>query len=142
VTAEAVPDGRTDLVEVTVTPWTETLLTDVSTEVDDEERVYRLPAGLVEAYEHAVKTVYDLSGTIADYVEGRETAQEQSPRPAVAGVARPVFGDPRYCWNPVKHLPHDFAYQVGDRAGRYYCHGDGQMAAQILGIEQAQESHG
>lgn len=123
-----------ELVEVVVGEPTETLLHTVSRDLDGDDDPVAVPVGLVEAWERAHETLYWLGETLLAYAQGRRHRDDPLPPHTV----RPQFGDPRYCWNPVRHDPHTFRYSyLGHddiRTGVYECDGDGRMAAAVLGV--------
>ncbi|WP_431881716.1 hypothetical protein [Micromonospora chalcea] len=51
-----------------------------------------------------------------------------------AGAVTVAPGDPRYCWNPFRHEPHTFCYDLMDgRTGHYECSDRGDFAAGNIG---------
>lgn len=128
-----------EMVHVVVREAVETLMPDVRRETDSDEQVHNVPAGLVDAFERAVKAVYDVGQAIVTYTQGAAAAATAVDQPEPQeGAVRVHFGDPRYCWNPVRHRPHDYRYEDrnGDFRGSFWCDGDGETAAWALGYEQ------
>lgn len=112
----------------------------ITQDVDDvdPDTVFDVPEGLYDAYLDAQRQLWVTSEAVIRYTEGaRRRGENSHPLPAHTFQVR--FGDPKFCWNPIRHNSHTHRYTLVSESrglveGTTFCDGDAAMAAHLLGL--------